>query len=105
MKDVGKSKAEVAAERIMKRVQGVTVTPHHCRIEEKPMEFYEQFHILVLGLDSLEARRYMNQVACSFLGECGPASQNRVHCTEQPCTTGELEIVSRGQASMMFYEK
>ena len=69
MKDVGKSKAEVAAERIMQRVQGVTVTPHHCRIEEKPMEFYEQFHILVLGLDSLEARRYMNQVACSFLGE------------------------------------
>ncbi len=69
MKDVGKSKAEVAAERIMQRVQGVTVTPHHCRIEEKPMEFYEQFHILVLGLDSLEARRFMNQVACSFLGE------------------------------------
>ncbi|BDA43199.1 NEDD8-activating enzyme E1 catalytic subunit [Coccomyxa sp. Obi] len=67
MKDVGKSKAEVAAERIMQRVEGVTVTPHFCRIEEKPMEFYEQFHILVLGLDSLEARRFMNQVACSFL--------------------------------------
>lgn len=69
MNNVGKSKAEVAAERIMQRVKGVTVTPHFCRIEEKPMEFYEQFHILVLGLDSLEARRYMNQVACSFLGK------------------------------------
>ena len=44
------------------------MTPHHCRIEEKPLAFYEQFHILVLGLDSLEARRFMNQVACSFLG-------------------------------------
>ncbi len=75
---MGKSKAEVAAERIMQRVEGVTVTPHFCRIEEKPMEFYEQFHILVLGLDSLEARRFMNQVACSFLGEFPP-----VHGSQQ----------------------
>jgi hypothetical protein len=73
MKDVGRSKAEVAAARIMERVQGVTVTPHHCRIEEKPAQFYEQFHVLVLGLDSLEARRFMNQVACSFLGAHAPA--------------------------------
>lgn len=32
------------------------------------IDFYEQFHVLVLGLDSVEARRYMNSVACSFLG-------------------------------------
>ena len=37
--------------------------------QEKPLDFYEQFHVIVLGLDSLEARRYMNSVACSFLGE------------------------------------
>lgn len=66
---MGKAKAEVAAARVMQRVQGVTVTPHYCRIEEKPLDFYEQFHIIILGLDSLEARRYMNQIACSFLGE------------------------------------
>jgi ubiquitin-activating enzyme E1 C len=69
MTDVGKSKAEVAAERIMARIDGVTVAPHFGRIEDKPLDFYKQFHILVLGLDSLEARRFMNQVACSFLGE------------------------------------
>jgi len=68
MKDVGKPKAEVAAERVMERVAGVTVTPHFCRIEDKPLDFYEQFHVIILGLDSLEARRFMNQVACSFLG-------------------------------------
>lgn len=68
MKDVGKPKAEVAAERVMARVAGVTVTPHFCRIEDKPLNFYEQFHVIILGLDSLEARRFMNQVACSFLG-------------------------------------
>jgi len=54
MKDVGKPKAEVAAERVKARVQGVQVTPHFCRIEEKPIEFYEEFH--------------MNQVACTLLG-------------------------------------
>ena len=66
---MGKPKAEVAAQRIQQRIGGVTVTPHFGRIEDKPIEFYEQFHIIILGLDSLEARRYMNQVACSFLGE------------------------------------
>ena len=65
---MGKPKAEVAAERVMARVAGVTVTPHFCRIEDKPLDFYEQFHVIILGLDSLEARRFMNQVACSFLG-------------------------------------
>ena len=72
MADVGHSKANVAAERVMQRVEGVTVTAHFCRIEEKPLEFYEEFQIIILGLDSLEARRYMNQVACSFLGKLGP---------------------------------
>ena len=36
-------------------------------IQDKTLDFYEQFHAIVLGLDSLEARRYMNSVACSFL--------------------------------------
>lgn len=65
---MGKSKAEVAAARIMERIPGTTVTHHHCMIQDKPLGFYEQFHVIVLGLDSLEARRYMNAVACSFLG-------------------------------------
>jgi NEDD8-activating enzyme E1 len=67
---VGRSKAEVAAARIMERISGVTVTPHHCMIQEKTLDFYKVFHVIVLGLDSVEARRYMNSVACSFLGGC-----------------------------------
>ncbi len=55
---------------VMSRVPGVTVAPHHARIEEKALDFYEQFHVIILGLDSLEARRYMNSVACSLLGGC-----------------------------------
>lgn len=68
MQDVGKPKAVVAAERVNSRVQGVNVTPHFCRIEDMPSSFYQEFTVIILGLDSLEARRYMNSVACSLLG-------------------------------------
>jgi ThiF family len=78
LQDVGKPKAVVAAERINARVAGVRVTPHHARIEDMPLDFYASFTLIILGLDSLEARRYMNSVACSLLGACtanGPATQ------------------------------
>uniref|UniRef100_A0A7S3FHR4 NEDD8-activating enzyme E1 catalytic subunit n=1 Tax=Prasinoderma singulare TaxID=676789 RepID=A0A7S3FHR4_9VIRI len=64
--DVGKPKAEVAARAVNERVSGANVVPHFCRIEEKPNEFYRDFAMIVLGLDSLEARAYMNAVACGF---------------------------------------
>ena len=65
--DVGQSKSLCAARAITKRINGVTVTPHFCRIEEKPDDWYKQFHIIVLGLDSLDARSYINKVCCGFL--------------------------------------
>ncbi|OMO95282.1 hypothetical protein CCACVL1_05453 [Corchorus capsularis] len=67
LEDVGNPKAEVAAKRVMERVKGVNIVPHFCRIEEKDNEFYSDFHIIALGLDSIEARSYINAVACSFL--------------------------------------
>lgn len=67
--DVGLSKAKVAARRLSERVHGVSVTPHHAAIQDLPREFYADFQVIVLGLDSLEARRYMNSISCSFLGE------------------------------------
>ncbi|KAJ8766240.1 hypothetical protein K2173_022299 [Erythroxylum novogranatense] len=67
LEDVGKPKAEVAAKRVMQRVSGVNIVPHFCRIEDKEIEFYNDFSIIVLGLDSIEARSYINSVACSFL--------------------------------------
>lgn len=58
----------MAAKRVMERVSGVEIVPHFCRIEDKELEFYSGFHIIALGLDSIEARSYINAVACSFLG-------------------------------------
>lgn len=59
-KDVGKSKALCAAEFIMKRVPGVKVTPYHGKIQDKDGDYYLQFNIIICGLDSVEARRWMS---------------------------------------------
>ncbi|KAK5965664.1 hypothetical protein GCK32_003648 [Trichostrongylus colubriformis] len=60
MSDVGKSKAEVAAAFVQSRVSGCTVTAHNCRIEDKPPSFYRQFSLVICGLDSIAARRWIN---------------------------------------------
>ena len=51
----------------MKRVKGVTVTPHYCPIQDKDAAWYKQFKVIVMGLDSIEARRWLNAMACSLV--------------------------------------
>jgi len=58
--DVGKSKAEVAARFVMQRVKGVNITPYCGKIQDKDEDYYMQFNIVVCGLDSIEARRWIN---------------------------------------------
>ena len=65
--DVGRPKATVAAEFVMKRVAGVTVTPHYCPIQDKDEDWYRQFQVIVMGLDSIEARRWLNAMACGLV--------------------------------------
>ncbi|KAF5330850.1 hypothetical protein D9619_005611 [Psilocybe cf. subviscida] len=59
-KDVGQPKATVASEFIMKRVPGVIVTPYYGKIQDKDEDYYMQFNVIICGLDSVEARRWMN---------------------------------------------
>ncbi|KAF4529536.1 hypothetical protein B566_EDAN014382 [Ephemera danica] len=66
-KDIGKSKAEVAAAFINNRIPGVRVKPHFCRIQDKDEDFYRQFHVVVCGLDSVPARRWLNGMLVSLL--------------------------------------
>ncbi len=58
--DVGKSKAEVAATFVEKRVKGVNITPFNGKIQDKDEEYYMQFKMVICGLDSVEARRWIN---------------------------------------------
>eukprot|EP00668_Euglena_longa_P014209 GGOE01018186.1.p1 GENE.GGOE01018186.1~~GGOE01018186.1.p1 ORF type:complete len:436 (+),score=67.77 GGOE01018186.1:22-1329(+) len=65
--DIGRPKATVAAEFVMRRVPGVQITPHFGAIEEKDDEFYLQFNLVILGLDSLKARQWINDKICSLI--------------------------------------
>lgn len=72
--DVGKYKAEVAAKFVMKRVTGVSITPHNCMIQDKDDSFYMQFGMVVCGLDSIEARRWINSQLVELFDEENPDS-------------------------------
>ncbi|KIM32463.1 hypothetical protein M408DRAFT_327020 [Serendipita vermifera MAFF 305830] len=73
-KDVGRPKAIAAAEYVMKRVPGVTVTPYHGKIQDKDEEYYMQFQIIICGLDSIEARRWINATLVGMVDEDNPDS-------------------------------
>ncbi|KAI2796979.1 NEDD8-activating protein uba3 [Blomia tropicalis] len=66
-KDIGRSKAVVAAEFINNRVSGCQVIAHDCKIEDKDKDFYYQFNIIVVGLDAIEPRKWLNQTIFQLL--------------------------------------
>jgi NEDD8-activating enzyme E1 len=77
--DVGKSKAQCAAEFIMKRVQGCVVTPYKGMVQDKDEDFYRQFKLIISGLDNIEARRWLNSlivgmVECDDAGDIDPST-------------------------------
>ncbi|MPC26952.1 NEDD8-activating enzyme E1 catalytic subunit [Portunus trituberculatus] len=79
-KDISRAKAEVAAEFINQRIQGCHVTQYPCLaqgggvgeavvvvIQDFDDEFYRSFHLVVCGLDSIVARRWINGMLLSLL--------------------------------------
>jgi ubiquitin-activating enzyme E1 C len=64
----------VAAKFVERRVKGVSITPHNCRIQDKDEEFYMQFTIVICGLDSIEARRWINSTLVDMVDEENPES-------------------------------
>lgn len=78
-KDIGSSKAEVAAAFVNKRIKGCQIVPHFCKIQDYDEEFFREFHIVVCGLDSIVARRWINGMLVSMLNyEDGVLDQNSV---------------------------
>ncbi|KAI9219028.1 hypothetical protein BC828DRAFT_411263 [Blastocladiella britannica] len=73
-KDIGRPKATVAAEFINSRIPHVTVTPHYCKIQDKDTDFYEQFHLVITGLDSVDARRWINATIVGMSDPDDPSS-------------------------------
>uniref|UniRef100_A0A8H7N9H6 NEDD8-activating enzyme E1 catalytic subunit n=1 Tax=Bionectria ochroleuca TaxID=29856 RepID=A0A8H7N9H6_BIOOC len=64
--DVGKYKAEVAARFVEQRVKGVKITAYNNRIQDFDESFYKQFQLVICGLDSIEARRWINAMLVSI---------------------------------------
>jgi ubiquitin-activating enzyme E1 C len=65
--DVGKAKAEVAAAFIRSRLPDVNVTAHFGKIQDKDEAFYAQFKIIIAGLDSIDARRWINSTLVNMV--------------------------------------
>ena len=72
--DVGCYKAEVAARFVMHRVKGVQITPYCGRIQDKDEDYYMQFNIIICGLDSIEARRWINATLVGMVDMENPDS-------------------------------
>ncbi|KAK6458329.1 uncharacterized protein RJT20DRAFT_126337 [Scheffersomyces xylosifermentans] len=68
-KDVGKSKAEVAAKFIEERIgdKDLKISPYFGKIQDKPLSYYKQFGVVICGLDSVEARRWINATLVSLV--------------------------------------
>jgi ubiquitin-activating enzyme E1 C len=61
MKDVGRPKAQVAAEFIMRKRPAVDVKWHSTPIQEFPKAWYKKFDLVIAGLDNVAARSWLNE--------------------------------------------
>ena len=92
--DVGSFKADTAARFVEKRVKGVKITPYCGKIQDKDESYYMQFAMIVCGLDSIEARRWINATLVGMVDENDPD-------TLKPLIDGGTEGF-KGQARVIF---
>jgi len=55
-KDIGRYKSEVAAEFVRNKFKNVDVQYKTCKIHELDEDFWDEFQVIVAGLDNVEAR-------------------------------------------------
>jgi ubiquitin-activating enzyme E1 C len=58
----------------MERVPGITVTAHYCKIQDFNEDFYRQFALIICGLDSIDARRWMNAMVYKLFDPEDPST-------------------------------
>lgn len=66
-KDINRPKAVVAAECISNLVPDCKIVAHHKKIQDFDSKFYNTFNIVICGLDSIEARRWINSKMVELL--------------------------------------
>jgi len=67
-KDVGSSKAEVAAKFVRDRCgDDIEIVSTIGLIQDQPVEWYKTFQLVICGLDNVEARRWINDLLLSFV--------------------------------------
>lgn len=60
-KDIGKFKAEVASDFIKAKFPDVNIKCSNKKIQEFADDFFRQFHVIIGGLDNMDARRWLNE--------------------------------------------
>ena len=64
----------MAAKFVMQRVKGVTINPYCGKIQDKDEDYYMQFNLVICGLDSIEARRWINATLVGMVDMENPDS-------------------------------
>jgi ubiquitin-activating enzyme E1 C len=64
----------VAAAFVENRIKGVNITPYVGKIQDKDEDYYMQFKLVVCGLDSIEARRWINSTLVGMVNLEEPES-------------------------------
>lgn len=66
-KDIGQPKAETAVRAVSNKIPDLNLKFHYCAVQDLPNSFYKNFNAVIAGLDSIEARRYINAVVHSLV--------------------------------------
>ncbi|GMY05726.1 SUMO-activating enzyme subunit 2 [Fagus crenata] len=93
---VGQSKAKVARDAVLKFRPHINITPYHANVKDPDfnVDFFKQFHVVLNGLDNLDARRHVNRLCLAaevplvesgttgFLGQVTVHVKGRTECYE-----------------------
>ncbi|KAL8108712.1 hypothetical protein AgCh_024979 [Apium graveolens] len=93
---VGQSKAKVARDAVLRFRPQISITPYHANVKDPDfsVDFFKQFHVVLNGLDNLDARRHVNRLCLAadvplvesgttgFLGQVTVHVKSKTECYE-----------------------